>query len=479
MRSGRRSGNSTPMRRSRLIASAILLLVGSLPNYVRAQSAHEVTPATDPAMPEVKDPSLAPTARARIEIGTWDDALVHIRARSTELRIAAQEIARAEAQSRVALAGLLPSINATGALTHNNITNTTLQPVRSGERIDFRPVETPFPNFFTGQVVGSVPLLAPRAWYAIGTASQNEALAKLSLEDIKRQIALNVSSAILSVVTAERVAELNRLGLRNALTRLQLTMRRSALGIGTGLDVIRGRQDVETARATLVAGDETLRQAREALGLALGLPEQVGVVPNVDLNGLEQSARALCKPADRLEDRPDIAALTKRMHVSERQHHDAKLQFSPMLDVRSTLATTTIDTGAAPNTTWNVQAVLTVPIWDGGARYGALRDTSAQAVIAGERLEAAHRQATVQVTQAQRAVRVAEDRKQVAEQTRDLAVENDKLTRAAFQDGRGTSLELVAAAQALREAEIQLALREFELVRARVLAILALASCPW
>ena len=32
---------------------------------------------------------------------------------------------------------------------------------------------------------------------------------------------------------------------------------------------------------------------------------------------------------------------------------------------------------------------------------------------------------------------------------------------------------------ALREAEIQLALRDFDLVRARVLAVLALATCPW
>ncbi|MDF2693550.1 MAG: Heavy metal efflux outer membrane protein CzcC family, partial [Labilithrix sp.] len=85
----------------------------------------------------------------------------------------------------------------------------------------------------------------------------------------------------------------------------------------------------------------------------------------------------------------------------------------------------------------------------------------------------------VQVTQAQRGVSVADDRRRVATQTRDLAAENDRLTRAAYLEGRGTSLELVTAAQGLREAEIQLAVREFELVKARVAAILALASCPW
>lgn len=432
-----------------------------------------------PPTPEVDDPMLAPVPRPNVEIGNWDDALKHIRARSTDLRIAAEEIARAEAQSRIALAGALTTINGQGTYTHNIITNRTLQPARVGGEVTFRPVETPFPDFVNGSLVALQPVFAPRAWYAIGTATRNENAAHLTLEDVKRQIALNVANAIVGVVTAERVAELNRLGLRNALTRLELAIRRSTFGGGTGLDVVRARQDVETSRATLVAGDESLRQAREALGLALGIPEQVGAVPNLDLNGIEASARASCKPAPSIDDRPDIAALHERSEVARRLVNDVKYQFAPTIDVRSSVGATTIDTGAAPNTTWNVQAVLTVPIWDGGIRYGNLRDTRAQEVIAGQRLEAARRQATVQVTQAQRGVRVAEDRQRVAAQTRDLAIENDRLTRTAYLEGRGTSLELVTAAQALREAEIQLAVREFELVKARVLAILALASCPW
>ncbi|MBX3210330.1 MAG: TolC family protein [Labilithrix sp.] len=432
-----------------------------------------------PPEPEVDDPMLAAVARPKTEIATWEDALRHVRARSTDLRIAAQEIARAEAQSRIALAGALTTVTGQGTYTHNIITNPTLQPARAGSGYGFRPVRTPFPDFVNGSLVASQPVFAMRSWYAIGTAEHNESIAHLSLEDTKRLIALNVANAIVGVVTAERLAELNRLGLRNALTRLELAKRRSTLGSGTGLDVVRARQDVETARAVLVAGDESLRQSREALGLALGLPEQVGVPPTVDINGLEASARASCKAAPTIDDRPDLAALHERTEVARRLVKDAKYQFVPTVDVRSAVGTTTIDTGAAPNTTWNVQAVLTVPIWDGGIRYGNLRDTRAQEIIAGQRLEAARRQATIEVTQARRGVSVAEDRRRVAGETRDLAAENDRLTRTAYLEGRGTSLELVTAAQALREAEIQLAVRDFELVRARVLAILALASCPW
>lgn len=433
-----------------------------------------------PPPPAVEDPMLVPVPKARVEVGTWEEALRHVRARSTDLRIALQEVRRAEAQSRVALAGALTTITGTAIYTHNLITNPTLQFARGPDNtLTTRPVRTPFPDFVTGQVTASQPVVALRAWYAIGTAELAEDVARMTVEDVKRQIALNVANAIVGVVTAERVAELNRVALRNALARLELTVRKSALGGATGLDVVRSRQDVEVVRATLVAGDETLRQAREALGLALGIPEQVGVPPTVDLDGLEASAKAACRPAPRVEDRPDVAALRSRASVARRAITDAKYQYAPLVDLRSSANTTTIDTGAAPNTTWNVQAVLTVPIWDGGARYGNLRDAQAQERIALERLEAARRQATVEVTRARRAVEVAEQRAKVASQALELAEETDRLTRLAYVEGRGTSLELVTAAQQLREAQIQLALREFELVNARVAAVLALATCPW
>lgn len=441
--------------------------------------AGQPAPGTLPPPPTVDDPMLASIARPRLEIATWEEALKHVRARSTDIRIAAAEVARAEGLQRVALAGALPSINATGTYTHNIITNDSVQFNRAGTSFVPTPVQVPFPDFATGQIGVVQPVLALRAWYAIKTASISTDAAKLSYEDAKRVIALNVANAIVGVVTAERIAELNRAGLRNALQRFDLTARKSALGAATGLDVVRARQDVEVARATLVAGDETLRQARESLGLALGIPEQVGVPPNVDISGLEHDARATCKPAESVDERADIAALRTRVTVAHRTVNDVKYQFAPTVNLQSGVGTTTVDTGAAPNTTWNVQAVLAIPLWEGGARYGNLRETEAREIQAEQNLEASRRKATIEVTQARRAVQVAEDRRRVAASARDLAIEADRLTRTAFTEGRGTSLELVTAAQALRESEIQLALREFELVKARVAAVLALASCPW
>jgi outer membrane protein TolC len=462
----------------RLLAATLLSALLSAPSAL-AQGAREGAPKDIPLPPSVDDPMLAPVTRAAAELRTWEEALQHLRALSTDLRVAAETVQRAEAQQRVALAGALPSLNGQAAYTHNLITNEVPTLVNGPTGFSLKPTQTPYPDALTGQLVASQPLLALRAWNAVGTARVSAEASRYSLEDAKRQIALSVANAIVGVVTAERIAELNRVGLRNALARLELTGRKSALGGATGLDVVRARQDVEVVRATLVAGDESLRQAREALGLALGIPGQVGVPVDVDLRGLERDASATCKVAPTVDARADIKALRTRVEVARRSVNDVKYQFAPTVDLRSTLGTTTVDTGSAPNTTWNVQALLSVPLWEGGARYGNLRDARAQEDIAALNLESGRRSALVQIEQARRGVSVAGDRQRVATSARELAAETDRLTRLSYQEGRGTSLELIAAAQSLREAEIQLALRDFELVRARVLAVLALASCPW
>jgi outer membrane protein TolC len=419
---------------------------------------------------------LAPMPPAAQNIATWDEALAFVKSRSTDLRIAQLETERAAAQSRIALAALLPSINGTVTASHNFITNQTVQFGTNGL---LTPISTPIENSVNGGGTLVQPLVNVRAWYAHGTALEAEKVSALNLADVQRTISLNVANSIVAVVTAERVAELNRVGFRSALERLDLAQRKRSLGAATGLDVVRAQQDVESARATLVTGDESLRQAREALGLALGIPHQVGVPKGIKIDGFEAEALRSCRPAPSIEDRPDIAAARQKVYVAHRGVNDVWYQFLPTLNAQSGVATTSVNTGAAPNTTWNIQAVLSIPLWDGGARYGNLRDTRAQETEAQMNLEALRRSVTVQVEQARRNVEVTEQSRKVAADSQALAAETDRLVRTGYAAGQGTSLDLVLAAAALRQADITLALKEFDLVKARILLILSLATCPW
>ncbi len=474
---------TTPAKGAPLPAKATPAAKGAAPGAAAAAPATPLAsaeaPVAIPPPPSVNDPMLAPMPPAPQTISTWEEAIQLVRANSTDLRIQYNQVLSAEAQSRTALAAALPTVNLNANATHQLITKPLPNIGAAAAVVNPGQKEVPTPNTGSASMSLIQPIFALAAWQNIGTARLGEDVARLSIEDTKRTIALNVAGALVGAITAERIAELNRIGLQSALERLALTIRRRDLGAANGLDVVRAQQDVETARATQVNGDESLLQAREALGLALGIPGPVGVSRDTNIDGLEASAQRACKAASSLDERADVAAQKKRIEVALRQVDNVKLQFAPTLNAQSNLNTTPVDQGAAPQTTWSISAVLSWNVWDGGARYGTLRNNRAQADTAVQTLEALRRNASIQITQARRAVDVAEQSRKVASDARALSAELDRLTRTGYQEGRGTSLELVVAAAALRQADVNLALKEFDVVRARVLAILALANCPW
>jgi outer membrane protein TolC len=412
-------------------------------------------------------------------LASWDEAVTYLKARSTDLKIAVDQVLQAEAQTRIALAQYLPSITGTGAYTRQLITNT----VSGGFAVTGTGVTTstlvPLPEVKSAQVQLQQDVINVQEFDQISINELNEDATRLSVDDKKRTLALSLANQIVSVVTAERSADINRVGLRIALEQLEITTRKAALGAANGLDVVRAQQNAANARATLVTGDESLREAREALGLALGIPEETGVAPSVNVNGLAEGALASCKAVRSVDDRPDIASARMNLEVAKRNLQNVWYQFLPTVTGQSTMNATSVVATGYPNPTWNIQAVLSIPLWDGGTRYGNLRNARAAEDIAAQTLESLRRQAIIQIQQAQRQLTVAEVSDKVALEQRDLAAKNDEMTQGAYMVGQGTSLELVTASEAHRQAELNLALADFSVVKARLLAVLALATCPW
>jgi len=464
----------------------LLLLLLSSPAFAQSRpvpTADGPSPSTStnsialPPAPQVSDPMLTPAPRPPRSVSSWPEVLGYLRARSTDLKIAIDQVLQAEAQTRQALAAYLPAINGTGRYVHQFITNTVSTNVNVIGLT--QSAQVPLPNSEDGTIVLQQAIINVPAFDQISINELGEDAAKLSVEDQKRTLALSVANQLVAVVTAERSAEINRVGLRVALEQLDISARKQALGAANGLDVVRARQNAANARATLVTGDESLREAREALGLALGVPEETGVAPDINIDTMASNAMASCRAVSSVNDRADVAAARTKLEVAERNLRNVYFQFLPTVNAQSDVAGVSAPATGYPNPTWDIRAILQVPIWDGGNRYGLLRGARAAEDIAAQQLEALRRQAIIQVEQAQRQLIVAQEADKVAREQRDLARENDRLTQTAYSVGQGTSLELVTASEAHRQAELNLALQDFGVVKARILAILALATCSW
>jgi outer membrane protein TolC len=337
----------------------------------------------------------------------------------------------------------------------------------------------PVPNVLNASVSLSQDIVNASEYDQIWINKLSERAAGQTVEDTKRTLELSLATQIVSVVTAERSAELNRVGLRVALEQSELTRRKAADGAATELDVVRARQNAANARAALVAGDEVLRQAREALGLILGFPEETGVAPELRIDGFAEDALASCRTVETVDQRPDIAAARTTLEVAKRNLRNVWYTFLPTLTGQASLGGTSVPPEGYPNPTFSVTAVLSVPLWDGGTRMGSLKSARALEDVALQNLDAAKRAAIIQVEQAQRGIEVAEVSARVAREQRDLAARNDTMTQTAWMHGQGTSVDLVTASEAHRQAELSLVLADFNAVKARLAATLALATCPW
>lgn len=448
----------------------------------RPQPATEAStgvPAPPPPI-EIHDPLLAPMPPAAHVLAGWRDALALVASRSVELTVALQEIERSEGLTRQALGAALTTVTASGTIKHDFIRQDVTAvdyaaSVKAGSVVSSTSTVPPVAQAIA-TLTASQPIFAPRAWHAIGTARRSVEVTRLSADNVRRTIITAVANAIVGVVTAERVAEINRVGLKNALERLELSRRKTRLGSGTRLDVVRAEQDATLARAQIVTGDESLRQAREALGLALGTNDAYGVTPSISLDGVEQALREECQVGT-AETRPDVLAAKAAVEVSERVVKEAKLGFSPTALVSSTLTYSSDSLANARNYAWSIQGVLSIPIWDGGSRYGEIRAAKASSLEQMARLDGARRQANLDAIQALRAMDVAQQTRAQSEAARDLARESARLTQLAYESGAATSFELIDAGRRQREAELDLALKEFSVVKARMAALLATATC--
>jgi multidrug efflux system outer membrane protein len=127
--------------------------------------------------------------------------------------------------------------------------------------------------------------------------------------------------------------------------------------------------------------------------------------------------------------------------------------------------------------TWTIGGLLTWNIYDGGLRGGQRESAVANLDAARANWAEAKRSASLQVIQATRAVTVAEANLAVSAKTREIDAETARLTKISFLNGSETSFDLVTTEAALRVAEVDLAVKEFDVLEAKIAALLALSTC--
>src|SRR2546423_1537734 len=137
---------------------------------------------------------------------TFPEAVQRALSRNSSVRIAVQEISRAHGILREVRSAAIPTLIANGVYTRLDAERTTAA-IDSTGAVGTRTVQPR--NSWTANLQIAVPLVAPQRWVQWEHASEQVDVARLSAEDVRRQIAVTTARTYVSVISQHRPADAN------------------------------------------------------------------------------------------------------------------------------------------------------------------------------------------------------------------------------------------------------------------------------
>jgi outer membrane protein TolC len=432
-------------------SSAVLALI-ALGTAGRA-AAQAPVPTATPA------PAAPPVSMLAV---TWQEALDRAVARNPSAVVAQQEITRAEALIRQARAGWLPTIGATGIYTRLD-----------SNRVLNNAVVTPI-NQYGGTLSASVPLIAPQAWANDWHAQDNREVTARNAAEVGRQLAASVGRAYLTVLLQHRQVEVAARALETARAHYQYAHTRLAGGVGNSIDDARSEQEARTDEAQLAAARSGLVRAQSALAILLSEDRLVDVREEVPLPAAPAPDAAVDEARQR---RTDVQVARARLTASQHLRRDTWVYYAPSL-IAMAQALAGTHTAVQPARGWQAQIVLSIPLFDGGLRYGIGRERRVLEEESRVQLDAALRQVSVEVRAGFESLQQADEGLRAAQAAVRAADSAAKLAEQAYRAGATTNLELVDAERRARDAATQAALAEDAARQARLDVLVASGRFP-
>jgi outer membrane protein TolC len=386
--------------------------------------------------------STAPPARAAEQV-TLQQAVSRALARNPSQEVARAQVARADALLRQVRAAALPQLA-------GNLNYTRLDEERRRGDLLIAGVDQINMN-----ATVTAPLLAPSRWAAWTRARGEVEVAKAGQREVGRQVAAAAARACLAVILARRSAGVLERARDVARAHLEFARARRSGGVGTRLDEVRAGQEMQANEAQLQTALLQRARAEEALGVLLAADGPVGCAEEQPV----KEAKAGAGPGTEGEAlagvtaRPDVRERRERVGVLARAVRESFADYLPLLT--GVFQTFYQDPPGLLQRSfgWQAQLILSVPLYDGGLRYGLRRERQAQLDDARANLEAALRQARAEVRGAFEAVRRADEALRAAREGAKLAAEALRLAELAYKAGATTNLELLDAERRARDAE--------------------------
>lgn len=400
------------------------------------------------------------SAPARMERVTFDEAVKRATDRNPTVKQAAQAILRAQALLDQAKSVFRPTL-------YGNVGETILDAARG-----FNGSITQPKNQAAFSATASYPVLAAWRWAQKSQAADQVGIARISADEIRRQVALTAAQSYLAVIAAQRQRDISVRNRDTAQALADYGRARLEGGQGSKLNYLRSSQELASSDSLVEVAELQVRQAQEALGVALFSNDPI------DANG-DPEMKVAPPPTSEawLGERPDVRLFSAQLQAADRVVKDSWKSWLPTGDASFTPRYVDPAGLFEPAKTWRAFFQLQIPIYD-GTLGAAKRIRLADRETARLRLDAVKIEARSELRVAQEAVVRTERAVTASRRAADDAREALRITEIAYKAGATSNIEVVQAQQGARNAEIISALAEDRLRQARLDLLVALGQFP-
>jgi outer membrane protein TolC len=279
-------------------------------------------------------------------------------------------------------------------------------------------------------------------------------VARLTETQQRRELLLSAAATYYSGLSLRELAKVSlqqakatRTHALEAQARYEAGLIHLSAALRARIDYLRATQETLRAQFSYASAKSQLAAIidRHDTAFELAPPEQ----PPEEIRG---SFRELMEQA--LRDRPELAAARANEQIAARLKTDAWAQFLPTLAVSGTARYNNPATNSAGDKeTWSIALALTLPLYDGGFRYVALKDADSQLRAARAQFRGEAARVEDDLRRAQLDLESARALREEAEQSLAVSRENERLVRAQFAAGTATQVEVSDAEAALFQGE--------------------------
>lgn len=458
--------------RRHLAAPLVLLALGGCLPHGRTENPTPEYPLPERFVaPETETAEHAPATDGRWWLRYEDPTLTALieRALASNLSVRARyaAIEQAQALALTAAAQRWPTVSATGSIGYSR-------------SVGFFGTNNSYQAQAQLPIQWEVDLFA--RWRGQAEAAYVDAEAsELDAEALALATSAQVADAWYGIVEAQArrtlLAEQNRINE----TYLELVQLRFEQGLSSAVDVHQQRQQAALSRSRLALVDGEIELLRQQLAVLVGSPpSELGMLPATTELPELGNAPAPGVPASVIWGRPDVRAAQARVRAADWRIGSAiasrlpsvRLNVTPGYSWQRNEIQGSALGGGSPSSvsgfTFNAGATLTVPLFDGFAGRGAVRQQEAVLQTQVEQLSQTVLTALVEVESA--IVREAQQRTNVTLLTEraQIAAETLEAARDRYRAGLSDFLPVLTALQAEQAAQLDRLTAERQLVAQRI-----------